>query len=156
MIILIAAVSQNNVIGKSNQLPWYLPEDLKHFKELTIGKNVLMGRKTFESILKRLSHPLLNRKSIVISQDPNYKVPEGVKLYNSLHDALEDYKEQDVYVIGGATIYTQTIEKANKLYLTEIHKKYDGDVFFPKIDKYVWKETGRENHPEYSFVTYDR
>ncbi len=156
-IILVAAVSQNNVIGKKNGLPWYLPEDLKHFKEITTGHTVLMGRKTFESILDRIKHPLLNRKNIVVTKRMDYKVPEGVKLYHSIDKALEElteYTDENTYVIGGATIYAQIIDRAHKLYITEVHKKYAGDVFFPNIDMTKWHESEREDHKNYSFVTY--
>lgn len=158
-IILIAAVSQNNVIGKKNSLPWYLPEDLKHFKEITTGHAVLMGRKTFESIMTRLKHPLPNRKNVVVTKKADYTVPDGVKLYHSIDKAIEElteYTDENVYVIGGATIYAQTIDHADQLLITEVHKKYDGDVFFPDIDMTKWRETSREDHDEYSFVTYER
>lgn len=155
-LILIAAVAKNNVIGKSNSLPWYVPEDLKHFKEVTTGHTVLMGRKTFESIIARLHKPLPNRKNVVITKRAEYNVPEGVELYHSIDEALNKHNDEPIYIIGGATLYAQTIEKADVLLITEIHKKYEGDVFFPDIDKTVWQETERKNHGEYSFVTYER
>src|SRR3990167_6978043 len=105
MISIIAAVAKNGVIGTKNDLPWHIPEDLKRFKELTTGKTVLMGSKTYESIVKRLRHPLPNRKNIVVSADPNYKVGEGVTLYNPLDEALEKYKNEDLFIIGGGSIY---------------------------------------------------
>lgn len=156
MIILIAAVAQNNVIGKKNGLPWDLPEDLKRFKTITSGKIVLMGQKTYESIMDRLHHPLPNRTNIVISNQSDYVVPDGVELFHSIDEPLSKHAHDDIYIIGGASIYAQTIDRADKLYITEIKKEYDGDVFFPTIDMAKWRETEREDHDEYSFVTYIR
>lgn len=155
-IILIAAVAQNNVIGKTNALPWYLPEDLKRFKDITSGQTVLMGRKTFESIIERLDHPLPNRTNIIITKDNNYETPDGVELYHSIDEALSKHAHDNIYIIGGASIYAQTIDRADKLYITEIKKEYEGDVFFPPIDLEKWHETEREDHEEYSFVTYEK
>lgn len=155
-IILIAAVANNSVIGKTNELPWYLPEDLKRFKQITTGKTVLMGRKTFESILNRIHMPLPNRENFVITTDLSFKAPEGVKVFYSINEAILANTETDMYVIGGASIYAQTIDQADTLLITEIHESYEGDVFFPKIDLSVWKETHREDHDKFSFVQYDR
>ncbi|MDP2704013.1 MAG: dihydrofolate reductase [bacterium] len=167
MIILIAAKSDNNVIGKNGKIPWHIPEDLKHFKEKTEGKTVLMGRKTFESILGYVGKPLPNRKNIVITRQSNYQPPrhpyppaggEGspVEIYPSIEDALRKHRLEDIYVIGGAEIYKETMSKADRLIITEIHKTIEGDTFFPKIDLNDWREISRENHSEYSFVEYER
>ncbi len=184
MISLIAAVSKNGVIGKKNALPWYLPEDLKHFKKLTLGKTVLMGRKTFESILKQLGKPLPNRKNLVITRDAKYTQPltrpsatlsrgerdttsitspsgrgrgEGdVEIYTSVDDALRHHFNEEMIVIGGGEIFRQTIDRATTLYITEVDQTIEGDVYFPRIDRSIWKETERENHDGYSFVTYIR
>src|ERR1700691_1833991 len=110
MIILgPVAVSENLVIGKGNNLPWHLPEDLKHFKELTIGKTVVMGRKTYESIVARLNKPLPGRKNVVITRQTDYKVPDGVLVFKSLEDAFQELSSNDIYIIGGAEIYKQAL-----------------------------------------------
>src|SRR3954465_9619912 len=102
MIILgPVAVAENLVIGGDNDLPWYLPEDLKHFKKITLGKTVLMGRKTFDSIIKRLNKPLPERKNVVITRQKDYKAPQGVLVFNSLDDALKELSSEDIYIIGG-------------------------------------------------------
>ena len=153
-IALIAAISKNGVIGKENALPWYLPEDLKHFKILTTGKTVLMGRKTFESILKQLGKPLPNRINVVITRDPKYAAPEGVEIFTSVDDALRLHYNEEVMVIGGGEIFRQTIDRATTLHITEVDQTIEGDVYFPRIDPTIWKETERENHKGYSFVMY--
>ena len=154
MISIIAAVAKNGVIGKSNELPWYIPEDLKHFKKLTLDKTVLMGKNTFESILKRLGKPLPNRKNVVVSKNPAFNA-QGAEVYNSIEEALNAVKKDgEIMVCGGAQIFNQLIGRADKLYITEVHNEIDGDVFFPEIDKNIWKETEREDYPEFSFVTY--
>jgi len=155
-IILVAAVAKNNIIGKTNSLPWYLPEDLKHFKEITQGHIVLMGRKTFESILNRLGNPLPNRKNIIVTKRVDYHVRAGVELYHSIDEVFAKYVKEDIYVIGGASIYKQTIDKAHKLYITQVHEEYEGDVYFPEIDMTKWVESVHENHDKFSFVTYIR
>ena len=155
MLSLIAAISENNCIGKDNSLPWNIPEDMKHFKDITTGHIVLMGRNTWESIPEKF-RPLPNRKNIVITRDIKYMVPKGVEVYSSIDEALEKYKKQDLFIIGGASIYKQTIEKADKLFITEVHQFVDGDAFFPEIDKNVWQEVEREDHEGFSFVRYIR
>ena len=115
-ISLVVAKSKNNVIGKNNQLPWHLPADLKHFKNLTMGKPIIMGRKTFDSIGK----PLPGRRNIIISHQPNLFI-DGCEVFHSIDDALSALKnETEVMIIGGANLYAQTIERASRLYLTEI------------------------------------
>ncbi len=155
MLTLIAAIAQNNCIGKKNALPWYLPEDLKRFKKLTTGHTVLMGRKTWESIPAQ-HRPLPKRINIVITRQADYPLPEGVLRYGSIAEAIAAHPNQTIFVIGGAEIYNQTIAHADTLEITEIHRIVDGDAFFPAIDPAHWKETAREDHPEYSFVTYER
>ncbi|MBI4050093.1 MAG: dihydrofolate reductase [Candidatus Doudnabacteria bacterium] len=156
MIILVAAVAKNNVIGKENDLPWYLPEDLKRFKRLTTGKTVLMGRKTYDSIIRRLGKPLPNRKNVVVTRDANFKAPEGVEIYHSLDAALAKYGNEHLFVIGGGEIYRQTIDRADKLEITHVDQQIDGDAFFPEIDEKKWKKTEEEPHEGYTFVTYER
>ena len=156
MISIIAAVAKNGVIGTKNDLPWHIPEDLKRFKELTTGKTVLMGSKTYESIVKRLRHPLPNRKNIVVSADPNYKVGEGVTLYNSLDEALEKYKNEDLFIIGGGSIYKQTLDKADALYITHVDREAEGDIYFPKISTKIWELQGEELREGYRFAIYKK
>lgn len=165
IISLIAAVAKNGVIGGGNTLLWDIPEDMKHFRDKTRGHTVIMGRKTYESI----GNPLPNRKNIVITRDKTY-LRHGVDVVNSLNEALrlanleqgkefeENQEEVEVFVIGGGEIYKQAMEKANKLYITEIYKDFEGDTLFPTIDKDIWKETRREDYPSepipFSFVEY--
>ena len=150
MITLIAACSKNGVIGKDNTLPWRLPEDLKRFKSLTMGKNVLMGRKTYESIGK----PLPNRTNIVLTRDTSFKT-DSVLVYNNLEQVLPIFR--DIVVIGGGEIYKQCINKADVIELTLIDKEFEGDTFFPIIDS-SWEESKRETYTNdeftYHFITY--
>jgi dihydrofolate reductase len=157
---LIAGIGKNNELGKGNTLLWHMPKDLKHFKEITSGKTVIMGRKTFESI----GRPLPNRRNIIITRDKEYNT-EGIEIVYSLIDAIEKVKsENESFIIGGAEIYKQAINKADKLYITHIDANdKEADSFFPIIDKNIWKETRREdfkkdneNIYDYSFVEYIR
>jgi dihydrofolate reductase len=162
MIALIVAQSNNRVIGKSNDLPWYLPADLKHFKEVTTGHTVIMGRKTYESIYNRLKGPLPNRRNIVISRGLK-QIPEGFELYDSLESAIMAAKsDSEVYIIGGATIYDVCLEQdmVDTIYLTQVHADIEGDTLFQELDISVWDETSREDHKaddknpyDYSFIT---
>lgn len=141
MIILgPVAVADNLVIGKGNDLPWHLPEDLKHFKEITMGKTVLMGRKTFESILARLKKPLPGRKNVVITRQKDYQVPEGVLVFDSLESAVQNLSADDVYAIGGAEIFKQALPLAQELIITHVNGNYEGDAFFPQVNWSQWKK----------------
>lgn len=158
MISLIAAKAENNVIGSENDLPWYLPADLKHFKELTTGHTVLMGRKTYDSIVARLGHTLPNRRNIVLTRQ-DVTLPDA----EVVHDIHGISGLGDVFVIGGASVYAATIDMADKLYLTEVHANIDGDAYFPVIDPKKWRELSREKHTSdeknqfsYDFVAYGR
>ena len=160
MVTIIAAIAENNALGKDNQLIWHLPADLKRFKKTTLNHAVIMGRKTFESLGK----PLPNRTNILITRDKNYKA-EGCEVVNSLKDALEVALKVDEnpFILGGAEIYNQAMPFTDKLDVTFVHHKFDADVFFPEIDKTIWKETSRENYKadennkyDYSFVTFER
>lgn len=113
-----------------------------------------MGQATFESILGYLGKPLPGRKTVVITTKQDYKAPEGVRVFHSLDEAFEKLKDEDVYVCGGASIYRQTINRVDKLYITHVDKIVEGDVFFPEIDKNIWEETSREDHEGFSFVEY--
>ena len=156
MISLIAAVAKNGVIGNKNDLLWYLPEDLKHFKDVTAGKTVIMGRKTFESIFARIKKPLPNRTNVVITRQTDIKLPEGVKVCSTIEDALRSYGGADIFIIGGGEIYKQTIDKADKLYITHVDGDYTGDALFPAIDPKKWHLASEEKHEGYSFVLYTR
>ena len=161
MLSIIVAVSDNNVIGKDNKIIWHLPEDLKRFKELTTGHTIIMGRKTFES----LGRVLPNRKHIVITRDTNYNVDNpNVKIVNNIED-IENYIESDEesFVIGGAIIYRQLMDKVDKMYVTRIHEKFDGDAYFPIINEQEWEEKevikgikNEKNSYDYEFITYVR
>lgn len=156
MFSLIVAVAENNCIGIKNQLPWNIPEDLAHFKQLTMGKTCLMGLKTFESILGYLGKPLPGRKTVVVSNNPEFTPPPDVRVFNSLDAVFENLKNEDVFVCGGASIYAQTLNRVDTLYITRVHKIVEGDVFFPEIDPSIWYETAREDYPEFSFITYKK
>ena len=155
-ISLIAAVAKNNVIGRENDLPWYLPEDLKRFRKLTTGKIVLMGRKTFESIMKRLGKPLPDRKNVVVTRSVDLEAPASVEIANSLDEALSKYAGEDLFVIGGGQIFAQTIDKADTLYITQVNLDARGDSFFPQIDPARWKKVQEEEHDNYTFATYNK
>ena len=141
MLSIIVAKAKNNTIGKDNKLLWHISDDLKRFEELTTGHVIIMGRKTFESLGKVLP----NRKHIVFSQNPDFKVnDENVEIVHSmlqLQEYIEDDKEN--FVIGGAMIYNFLMPYVKKMYVTEIAKDFEGDAFFPTIDHEIWKETSR-------------
>lgn len=154
-ISIIAGVAENNCIGIGNTLPWHIPEDLAHFKKVTQGKPVLMGSKTWESLPEKF-RPLPGRTNIVIAKKKDYVLPEGVLLFNDLDSPFKELLDEEIFIIGGGSIYAQMIGIADTLYITHIHRKVDGDVFFPEIDSNIWKETEREDHEDFSFVTYKR
>nr|AIA16084.1 Dihydrofolate reductase [uncultured bacterium] len=160
-IVLIAGVAQNNVIGQQGALPWYISEDLKRFKELTTGHPVVMGRKTYESIVQRLGKPLPHRKNIVVTSNTSYQAHPEVLLCSSVQEALMKAQQssEKVFVIGGQQIYEQTLPLAHELEITHVHKAFEGDAYFPEIKKEEWKEVKREERTgdmHYSFVSYQR
>lgn len=156
-LALIAAMANQRIIGRDNTLPWHLPEDLKHFKATTLGKPVIMGRKTWES----LGRPLPGRRNIVVSRNAGYQ-PAGGELAGSLTEAIaRTAADAEVFVIGGAELYRQALPLAQRLYLTEIAADYAGDAAFPEFSPTVWRETSREAHVSatgipYAFVLYQR
>ncbi len=159
MICLIVARAQNGVIGSQNDLPWYLPADLKRFKELTFGHTVVMGRKTFQSILARLGKPLPGRRSVVVTRTVGATY-DGADVVHDIDDI--ERLEGDVYIIGGAEIYRATLHMADKLYITEVRANLDGDAHFPDLDPHVWRELSRESHKkdeknqyDFDFVVYE-
>lgn len=154
--VIIAAVSENDVIGKDGDIPWHYSEDLKHFKEKTMGHPVVMGSGTYRSLPGDFK-PLPGRKNIVLTRS-GIEVDESVAVTNSLDEAWKNAEEHDdkVFIIGGATIYEQTLDEADKLVLTRIHEEYDGDTFFPEWNKSNWEEVERDDREELSFIEYLR
>lgn len=155
MVTLVAAVARNGCIGKDGGLPWHLPDDLRHFRAVTMGKVVVMGRKTWESIPERF-RPLPGRTNVVVTGQPSYPLPAGVERAASLAAALAAHADDDVVVGGGGTLYADAIGRADVLELTHVHRDVDGDTFFPAIDAAVWRETARDDRDGFSFVTYRR
>ena len=170
-LALIAAVADNNVIGINNKMPWYLPGDLRHFKAVTMGKPIIMGRKTFDS----LGNPLPGRANIVITRDKDWR-HEGVHVVHSLDDAIALAEtliptevpglinnNTEIMVIGGEQIYREAIDRADRLYLTRVYQSFDGDAFFPEIDLQQWREVYRKDASSedgqplrYSYLVLDR
>ena len=157
-ISFVVAVSENGVIGSHNAIPWLIPEDLKHFKQVTMGHVCLMGKHTFDSIMSYLKKPLPGRTNVVISRQKDLVLPEGVITYDSLDKALQEIKTDELMVIGGGQIYQQLYDKGlvDKLYMTHVHKHIDGDVLFPNVDWAKWIETKKEDHDGFSFLEYER
>lgn len=159
MITLIAAVAENNALGKHNLLLWHLPDDFKRFKNITTGHYIILGRKTFESFPK----PLPNRTHVIISRQKDYKY-EGCIVVDSLQKAIALCpKNEEVFIIGGGEIYNQSIDIADKLDITKVHHSFEADTFFPQIDREKWELTSTEfhskdeKHPfEFTFETYLR
>ncbi|QDQ28087.1 dihydrofolate reductase [Chitinimonas arctica] len=156
MLSLIAALARNHTIGIDNSLPWHLPEDLKYFRKTTSGHAIIMGRKTYESI----GRPLPNRHNIVVSRNPDWRA-EGVTVVHSIAAALAAAgTEEEVFLIGGATLYREALPMADRLYLTEIDADFSGDAFFPDVPYAQFKELQRDSHQgddfAYSFVVYER
>ena len=164
-VSLIAAMAQNRVIGKENDLPWHLPDDFAYFKQKTGGHVIIMGRKSFEALGK----PLPKRTNIVITRQTDFRA-EGITVVPSLEAALDvarpveaQAENPEIFVIGGAEIYALALPVADQIYLTEVQKTYDGDTRFPEFDKSVWDETSRHHHPAddrhetaFDFVVYER
>lgn len=160
-ISLIAAATENNVIGRDNDLPWKLPDDMKHFVKTTKGHHILMGRKNLESFGRLLP----NRTNLVLTRDQGYKF-EGAKIFADLDTAINFAKvdgEEELMVIGGGEIYKQCIPFADKIYLTRIHTEIEGDTYFPELDLYTWHLSSSEFHPadekhafSFSIQTFER
>ncbi|WP_253255983.1 dihydrofolate reductase [Formosa algae] len=159
-LTLIVAASENNAIGKDNQLIWHLRDDLQRFKSLTSGHCIIMGRKTFESFPK----PLPNRTHIVVTNQQNYKVPHGVIVVHNMEDALDAaLEDKHPYVIGGGEIYKQALPFADKIELTRVHEAFEADTHFPELNLNEWREIQNIYHPKdeqndyaFSFLTYER
>lgn len=165
MISHIAALAKNRVIGKGNDLPWKLPDDMKVFKERTLNHTVIMGRKNYESIPSKF-RPLPDRENIIITRQKYYEAPNCV-VVNSISEAINFSSQRlnrlEIFIIGGAEIYNQTIDMVDRLYLTEINAEIEGDVYYPDFDRSQWLETARLHHPAdekhkyaFDFVIYDK
>lgn len=156
---MIAAVAENNALGKNNDLLWHLPKDFKRFKEITSGHHIIMGRKTFESFPK----PLPNRTHVIITRQKDF-THEGCIVVQDLENAIAVCPtEQDLYIIGGGEIYTQSIHFADQLDITRVHHSFDADVYFPEIDPEIWELTSETFNPkdekhlfDYTFQTFVR
>lgn len=161
IISQIVAIGQNGEIGKDNDLIWKLPNDMKFFKQTTMGHHIIMGRKNYESI----NMALPGRTSVIITRNPSYKA-EGCHVVHSLKDALDLAKsngEEEAFIIGGGEIYKQSLDITDRIYLTEVHDKFEADAFYPALNKDNWKELKREKHLkddrhlcDYSFVKLER
>jgi len=159
-ISIIVAIAKNGVIGKGNELPWNLPADLNYFRTMTKGHPVIMGAKTHLSIGRLLP----SRKNIVLSDDPNFETIEGALIAKSFEEAFELAKESDeVFIIGGANVYKQGLNYADRLYITEVQADVEGDILFPEFDKSLWKEIKREKREkdeenvfDLDFVVYEK
>lgn len=160
MISIIVAVSEDLGIGKNNELLWHLPEDLKRFKRLTYGNTVIMGKKTWESLPRK---PLPGRKNVVITDIPGESFNDAVTAY-SIEDALSKCKKgEEIFIMGGGSVYRQFIPLADRLYITHVHKKAPADVYFPKIDPEIWEVVEKEefkaaegNPVPYTYMIYER
>ncbi|MEC9206217.1 MAG: dihydrofolate reductase [Pseudomonadota bacterium] len=157
-VSIIAAVDANNLIGNKNSLPWHIPGELARFKKITMGKPIIMGRKTHESIGKVLE----GRINIVLSKDPSFK-KEGIYVFNNLKDAIKKFENhEEIIIIGGENIFKLSIPIAQRIYITKIHEKFVGDTWFPKINNSDWEVTSKENHItegnriKYSYLIYRR
>lgn len=156
IVSLVVAAADNNVIGRDNAMPWHIPEDFKHFKTVTMGKPCIMGRKTYESILAQLGKPLPGRVNIVVSRK-NYQ-HGGALTCKDLEEAIEQAGKIDtneICIIGGAQIYAQAINLADRIYLTRVHHSPEGDALFPVLG-HEWKEESRDDREGFSFLIYAR
>jgi len=164
IISLIAALAKNRTIGKDNDLPWHLPNDMKYFMQTTKGHYVIMGRKNYDSIPEKFK-PLPNRTNIVVTRKKDFHAP-GCTVVNSLEkgiDLARTANENEVFIIGGAEIYKLSLAEANRLYLTEINAEIDGDTFFPEVKRNEWTEVSRKHHQkdekhlfDFDFVIYNK
>ncbi|MCX6722220.1 MAG: type 3 dihydrofolate reductase [Candidatus Staskawiczbacteria bacterium] len=161
MISMIAAVAENRVIGNKNTIPWHMPADFKYFKETTLGKTIVMGLNTFNSIGGK---PLPGRKHIILNNDPKFVAPQDCQVAHSIEEVVEMVKDlPEAMICGGASVYKQFLPLAKKLYITEVHAKPEGDTYFPEINPAEWKEVKRtdfkadeKNKYDYSFIILER
>lgn len=142
IVSAVVAIAENRAIGKDNELLWHLPKDLKHFKEITKGHTIIMGRKTFDSIRKPLPH----RRNIVVTRQKDLEI-EGAEVVGSVDEALAlCADEKEVFIVGGAEIYNLAMPRTDRIYLTTVHETYQADAFFPELNKSLWKETESQYH----------
>lgn len=154
MITLVAAISQNNCIGKNGAIPWHIPEDWKRMQAITMGKVLIMGRKTWESIPEK-RRPLPGRTNVVITREPKEHFSAGVEIYATIQEAIAAHRDEEIIGFGGQKIFEEMMPLADVLEITYVHQTVDAcDAFFPAIDPSVWKEAWREEHEGFSFVTY--
>ncbi|MES2457081.1 MAG: dihydrofolate reductase [Bacteroidota bacterium] len=159
IVSAVVAIAENNAIGKDNELLWYLPTDLKHFKSITKGHTIIMGRKTFDSIGKALPH----RRNIVITRTEGLEI-EGAEVVNTVDQALELCSdEEEVFIVGGAEIYKIAMPATDRIYLTTVHRSFEGDAYFPEINMDLWKvvaeekyEADEKNNIDFTFATLER
>lgn len=157
VLSIIVAMALNRVIGVDNKLPWHIPGDLKYFKGLTMGHHIIMGRKTYESI----GRPLPGRTTVIVSRDPGY-AQDGCLIAHSLDEAIQLAEGDDqVFFVGGGSLYEQALPRVGRLYITEIQADYDGDAHFPEFDRAIWREVSRdrrrsEDGLEFDYVVYER
>ena len=157
-IALVVAVAENGTIGADGEIPWHHPDDLAHFKETTVGHPVIMGRRTYESIVDRLGGPLPDRLNIVLSSGSPDLLP-GARHARDIDEALEVARQTDsdvVYVVGGRTVYEAFLPRADRIHYTEIHDTYEGETTFPAWDQSAWTEVEREDRGDLSFVVFER
>ncbi|MBD3329892.1 dihydrofolate reductase [Candidatus Dojkabacteria bacterium] len=154
MINIIAAVAENNVIGKDGKMPWHLPADLRNFRKITKGKTIVMGRKTYESLKNMLAKKGKNRKTlasgrktIILSRNPDFDPPKNALHFDSIKDVLDFSKDNEIFIVGGGNIYKQFLPYANKLYITRVHTDIKGDTYFPEIDPNRWNLISSKHRP---------
>jgi len=148
---IIVAVAANGVIGRDNEMPWHLPDDLRHFKALTLGRTLLMGRRTFDSI----GRPLPGRRTVVLTRQRNW-THAGVDVIHTLDDARTLLRSGNVVLAGGGELYAELLDEIDTLELTEIHRQVDGDARFPDVDPAIWRETARDEQDGFAWVSYQR
>ena len=161
-MIILVAFSENRAIGKDGKIPWHIPEDLKRFKSLTLDHPIIMGRKTYESIIEKTGRSLERRSNIIVSENNHFYPKGNIILCRNINDAVRKAESfnSDYYVVGGQSIYEQTMYRADILETTQVHASYEGDTFFPEINPLMWEEKERQdnvcNDLSYSFVKYER
>lgn len=155
MISLMVAIAKNNVIGKDNKLPWHYKKDLQYFKEVTMNHTIVMGRKTFDSILSTNFSPLPNRKHVVVTRNNDFKY-EGVEVVHDFNKYLNKKYEEEIFIIGGSQIFAESLPYADRLYITWIDKEYAGDTFFPKVDLDEYKLIDEKKDGVLTFSVYER
>jgi dihydrofolate reductase len=159
-ITFVVAVAKNRVIGSHNSLPFYIPEDLKHFKRVTEGHTILMGKNTFDSIMNRIGKPLPNRTNVVITRQMDYKAPEGVIVFHDLDTALSELEKttEELMVGGGSQIYKQLLDmgRVDKMIITHVDYEVDGDVLFPEVDYSKWNIISEEPREDFRWVVYEK